>query len=226
MTAEPCAYPLFRQRFLQPLACGDGNAAAAAAAPPPPACAPADPALSPTKAAARMGGLRVLDLRALPRDDGPPTELRARKEKLAHYERQCSRVAPGLYVGAEWVAKSRAALAEAGITHVVNCVGFLYPPYFEPELAYQTLYLQGALPTGRRVLAGRPPACLPACPPACLPGLLCNTRWLPERSDVAAGVPAVACSTHQRLRHGLPAAVPQTRPARTSCACCTTSLTS
>lgn len=102
-----------------------------------------DPQLSPTKAASRMGNLRVLDLRTLPRDDGPPTELRARKEKLAFFERQCSRVAEGLYVGAEHVARSRDTLREAGITHVVNCVGFLYPPYFENELRYQVLYLQG-----------------------------------------------------------------------------------
>lgn len=137
-----CAFPLFRDRFLQPLAGGDGSGAPNRGFPA--SSAPAsDPALSPTKAASRMGNLRVLDLRALPRDDGPPTELRARKEKLAHFERQCSRVGDGLYVGAEWVAKSREALAAAGITHVVNCVGFLYPPYFEAELAYQTLYLQG-----------------------------------------------------------------------------------
>ena len=143
-----CAFPLFRERFLlQPVAGSDGSAAVAG-----PLSAPSgptsDPTLSPTKAASRMGNLRVLDLRALPRDDGPPTELRARKEKLAHFERQCSRVGDGLYVGAEWVAKSREALAAAGITHVVNCVGFLYPPYFEAELAYQTLYLQGACGAG------------------------------------------------------------------------------
>ncbi|KAI3425800.1 hypothetical protein D9Q98_007775 [Chlorella vulgaris] len=101
-----------------------------------------DPQLSPTKAASRMGNLQVLDLRTLPRDDGPPTELRARKEKLAFFERQCSRVAEGLYVGAEHVARSRDTLREAGITHIVNCVGFLYPPYFENELRYQVLYLQ------------------------------------------------------------------------------------
>lgn len=148
-----CSFPLFRQRYLLQALDVHANVDAApglggASCPSGP---PQDPALSPTKgAAARMGSLRVLDLRALPRDDGPPTELRARKEKLAHFERQCSRVADGLYVGAEWVAKSREALADAGITHVVNCVGFLYPPYFEGELAYQTLYLQGGCCVGWR----------------------------------------------------------------------------
>jgi hypothetical protein len=92
-----------------------------------------------------MNNLRVLDLRTLPRDDGPPTELRARKEKLAYFERQCSRVAEGLYVGAEHVARSRETLRQAGITHIVNCVGFLYPAFFADELSYKVLYLQGAL---------------------------------------------------------------------------------
>lgn len=158
MAAPSCAYPLFRDQFWQREPLGDGNAPAPAAGPPAaaaPACPAAsgsasggaapqrDPALSPSKAASRMGNLRVLDLRSLPRDDGPPTELRARKEKLAHFERQCTRVAEGLYVGAEAVARSRAALQEEGITHVINCVGFLYPAHFEGELDYQTLYLQG-----------------------------------------------------------------------------------
>jgi hypothetical protein len=150
MAVPTCAFPLFRERFLQPLQ--EGNAppaglAALAACPGSQGGCP-DPQLSPTKAASRMGNLRVLDLRALPRDDGPPTELRARKEKLAHFERQCSRVAEGLYVGAEHVAKSRESLRQAGITHVVNCVGFLYPPYFEDELQYKVLYLQGEAQQG------------------------------------------------------------------------------
>lgn len=180
MAASSCAYPLFRERFWQrePLADGNGPAVAPPAGGPPGSVAASaagggrDPALSPTKAANRMGALRMLDLRALPRDDGPPTELRARKEKLAHFERQCTRVADGLYVGAEAVARCRGTLAEAGITHVVNCVGFLYPAHFDGELAYQTLYLQGA-PW---------PSSLP-----CLAGCCCCSR-------LHAG-----CSWHQRL---------------------------
>jgi hypothetical protein len=103
---------------------------------------------SPKKgAAAKLANLSVLDLGTLPRDDSPPTELRARKEKLAFFERQCSHIDYNLYVGAEYVAKSREVLRDSGITHVVNCVGFLYPPYFEDELQYNTLYLQGKLLT-------------------------------------------------------------------------------
>lgn len=91
----------------------------------------------------RMGSLKALDLQTLPRDDGPPTELRTRKEKLAFYDQQCSYVGDRLYVSGETVAKNRDILRGSGITHIVNCVGFLYPPYFEDEFKYQTLYLQG-----------------------------------------------------------------------------------
>lgn len=100
---------------------------------------------SPLKNYDRRGqNLTFLDLKTLSREEGPPTELRARKEKLAYFERRCSRVCEGLYVGAEPVARSREALKECGITHVINCVGFLYPAYFEDDgIAYQVLHLQG-----------------------------------------------------------------------------------
>ena len=55
-----------------------------------------------------------------------------------------ARFRQGLFVGGESVARSRDVLRSAGITHVVNCVGFLYPAYFAPELQYKTLFLQGA----------------------------------------------------------------------------------
>eukprot|EP00887_Chlorella_sp_A99_P007946 scaffold12.g7946.t1 len=92
----------------------------------------------------RLEGLpRLTLLESLPRDDGPLTEVRGRKQKLAHFDKQCSEVGAGVYVGSEAVAKNRDTLRASGITHVVNCVGFLYPPYFEGELQYITLYLQG-----------------------------------------------------------------------------------
>ncbi|KAL4548273.1 hypothetical protein Ndes2526B_g00853 [Nannochloris sp. 'desiccata'] len=92
--------------------------------------------------APKPSSLRALDLQILPRDDGPPTELRRKKEKLAHYETQCSHVGDRLFVGGEVVAKSLDILLQSDITHVVNCVGFLYPAYFESNFSYQTLYLQ------------------------------------------------------------------------------------
>ncbi len=84
-----------------------------------------------------------LDLTALQREDGPPTELQARREKFSYFERHCSEVAPGLFIGSDAVAKSRKILQDACITHVVNCVGFLYPSYFNDELIYKVLFLQG-----------------------------------------------------------------------------------
>lgn len=132
-------FPLFTSRFLSP-SITDGREDPTSIA----AGRSSDVRTSPPPAAPRIGGLRVLDLRALPRDDGPPTELRTRKEKLAHFEKECTPVGDNLFVGAEVVAKSRQILNDAGITHIVNCVGFLYPQYFEDEVKYQTLYLQGA----------------------------------------------------------------------------------
>lgn len=87
--------------------------------------------------------LTGLDLTALQREDGPPTELQARREKFTYFEKHCSEVADGLYIGSDAVAKSRQTLKDAHITHVINCVGFLYPSYFKDELSYKVLYLQG-----------------------------------------------------------------------------------
>ena len=77
------------------------------------------------------------------RDEGPPTELRARRDKFAFFEQQCSEITPGLFLGSDAVARNWETLEAAGITHVVNCVGFIYPAYFESKLTYKVLYLQG-----------------------------------------------------------------------------------
>ena len=90
-------------------------------------------------------GPMKLDLSALSRSDGPPSELQARREKYAFFEKQCSEVADGLFLGSDIVARNRGVLRAAGITHVINCVGFLYPAYFKEELEYLVLYLQGQL---------------------------------------------------------------------------------
>lgn len=86
-----------------------------------------------------------MDIRALrdARGDGPPSELQARREKYAFFEKHCSEVAEGLFLGSDVVARNRDTLRAAGVTHVINCVGFLYPAYFKDELTYLTLYLQG-----------------------------------------------------------------------------------
>lgn len=128
-------FPLFSERFLAPVTRSTSS----------PAVLTNDNIANSLPVAPRIGSLRALDLRTLPRDDGPPTELRTRKEKLAHFEKECTHVGDQLYVGAEVVAKSRQILQSAGITHIVNCVGMLYPQYFENEVKYQTLYLNGTL---------------------------------------------------------------------------------
>ena len=139
------SFPLFSRRFLQ----RDDDVPRVGVLAPPAKLTPdhlrANSSAAAPAPAAKPSSLRVLDLGTLPRDDGPPTELRTRKEKLAHYEQQCSFVGDRLFVGGEVVAKSLDILQQSHITHVINCVGFLYPPYFESHFSYQTLYLQGML---------------------------------------------------------------------------------
>lgn len=89
--------------------------------------------------------LKTLDLAALPREDGPVSETQLRRKKYQFYEKQCSQIEGGLYLSGDVVARSRETLREAGITHVLNCVGFICKEYFADEgLIYKTYYLQGA----------------------------------------------------------------------------------
>eukprot|EP00850_Spirogloea_muscicola_P013521 SM000092S24489 [mRNA] locus=s92:249987:253229:- [translate_table: standard] len=77
---------------------------------------------------------------------GEASELQARRDKFAFFEKECSKVADHVYLGSDVVAKNRDKLRECGITHVLNCVGFVCPEYFPSELEYKTLWLQ-ARPT-------------------------------------------------------------------------------
>ncbi|GAQ77843.1 Dual specificity phosphatase [Klebsormidium nitens] len=85
-----------------------------------------------------------LDLGALQMGNpvAEPTEIQARRTKFAYFEKHCSRVAEHVYLGSDVVARSREILRESGITHVLNCVGFVCPEYFAGELVYKTLWLQ------------------------------------------------------------------------------------
>jgi protein-tyrosine phosphatase len=75
-------------------------------------------------------------------DTGPMTEIRARKDKLDACSKQASRIAAGLFVGGDVVAKDRDVLQAAKISHVINCVGQLYESYFEEQgIKYLTLFL-------------------------------------------------------------------------------------
>lgn len=70
---------------------------------------------------------------------------------LPYHAPTMTQVADGLYVSGEAVARDRSVLAQNSITHVVNCVGALYPEYFKNDgIQYKTLWLQGEA-TGTQV---------------------------------------------------------------------------
>lgn len=72
----------------------------------------------------------------------PTREFGSNKERLAFYEKECSRIVDHIYLGSELVAKNREVLRQNRITHVLNCVGFVCPEYFKGDLVYKTLWLQ------------------------------------------------------------------------------------
>ncbi|XVF85078.1 hypothetical protein PTKIN_Ptkin17bG0089500 [Pterospermum kingtungense] len=73
---------------------------------------------------------------------GANREFQLRRDKLAFYDKECSRIADHVYLGSDAVAKNREVLRKNGITHVLNCVGFVCPEYFKNDLVYKTLWLQ------------------------------------------------------------------------------------
>ena len=85
-----------------------------------------------------------LDLGALQqvRDFQEPADVRARRDKFAYFDKQCSQILEHVFVGSDYVARNRSILAESSITHVLNCVGFVCPEYFPNEIGYKTLWLQ------------------------------------------------------------------------------------
>mmetsp|Transcript_7479 Transcript_7479/g.16214 ORF Transcript_7479/g.16214 Transcript_7479/m.16214 type:complete len:611 (+) Transcript_7479:177-2009(+) len=133
MSVVECEYPLFRRKFfggplwateqgLKPMDAGNVESA--------------------TGHHLQRPNLKTLDLKALPRDDGPPSETQLRRQKYLFFEKQCSNVADNLFLAGDYVAKNREILQHSGITHVVNCVGFICKEYFKGELQYKTYYLQ------------------------------------------------------------------------------------
>ncbi|XP_058193804.1 protein-tyrosine-phosphatase MKP1-like [Rhododendron vialii] len=71
----------------------------------------------------------------------PEREFECKKDKLAFFDKECSRITDHIYLGSDAVAKNREVLRDNGITHVLNCVGFVCPEYFKNELVYKTLWL-------------------------------------------------------------------------------------
>ncbi|PHU06601.1 hypothetical protein BC332_23090 [Capsicum chinense] len=65
-----------------------------------------------------------------------------RREKISFFDKECSKVAEHVFLGGDAVAKDKDILKQNGITHVLNCVGFVCPEYFKSDFVYQTLWLQ------------------------------------------------------------------------------------
>ena len=70
------------------------------------------------------------------------SELTIRREKFAHFEKHCTRVAPSVFVAGEAVARNLETLREHAITHVINCNAFVVRNHFEDALEYKALWLQ------------------------------------------------------------------------------------
>ncbi|GJP59273.1 hypothetical protein CLOP_g10173 [Closterium sp. NIES-67] len=71
-----------------------------------------------------------------------PMDVRARKQKFLFFEKECSQIMAHVFVGSDAVARDRDILRKSGITHVLNCVGFVCPEYFPGDIIYKTLWLQ------------------------------------------------------------------------------------
>ncbi|XP_057754991.1 protein-tyrosine-phosphatase MKP1 [Arachis stenosperma] len=65
-----------------------------------------------------------------------------KRDRIAFFDKECSKVAEHVYLGGDAVAKNRDILKQNGITHILNCVGFVCPEYFKADFVYRTLWLQ------------------------------------------------------------------------------------
>ena len=73
---------------------------------------------------------------------GPGQVFQLRRDKLAFFDKECSKIAEHVYLGSDTVAKDEEVLRRHGITHVLNCVGFVCPEYFKTNFVYKTLWLR------------------------------------------------------------------------------------
>lgn len=82
-----------------------------------------------------------LDLSSIQRNPDRNGGL-VKRDKIACFDKECSKVAQHVYLGGDAVARDRDILRDNGITHVLNCVGFVCPEYFKCDFVYRTLWLQ------------------------------------------------------------------------------------
>ncbi|XP_068637352.1 protein-tyrosine-phosphatase MKP1-like [Aristolochia californica] len=94
----------------------------------------------PTPSGSSNRGLK-LDLSSFQQKPDPTGTL-VKKDKIAFFDKECSKVAEHIYLGGDAVARDRGILIKNGITHVLNCVGFVSPEYFKADFVYKTLWLQ------------------------------------------------------------------------------------
>lgn len=89
----------------------------------------------------KSGERLKLDLSAIQQSSDRNVGL-VKRDKIAFFDKECSRVEEHVYLGGDAVAKDRDILKQNGITHVLNCVGFVCPEYFKSDFVYRTLWLQ------------------------------------------------------------------------------------
>ncbi|KAK7858257.1 protein-tyrosine-phosphatase mkp1 [Quercus suber] len=95
----------------------------------------------PTPSGRGNGERLKLDLSSIQRNPDKNGGL-VKRDKIAFFDKECSKVAEHIYLGGDAVAKDRNILKQNGITHVLNCVGFVCPEYFKADFVYRTLWLQ------------------------------------------------------------------------------------
>uniref|UniRef100_A0A2P2K6P2 Uncharacterized protein MANES_07G110400 n=1 Tax=Rhizophora mucronata TaxID=61149 RepID=A0A2P2K6P2_RHIMU len=95
----------------------------------------------PTPSGNKSGERLKLDLSSIQRNTDSNGGL-GKKDRIAFFDKECSKVAEHVYLGGDAVARDRGILKQNGITHVLNCVGFVCPEYFKSDFVYRTLWLQ------------------------------------------------------------------------------------
>ncbi|KAF7820473.1 protein-tyrosine-phosphatase MKP1-like [Senna tora] len=95
----------------------------------------------PTPSGRGNGERLKLDLSSIQRNPDKNGGL-VKRDKIAFFDKECSKVAQHIYLGGDAVARDRDILKQNGITHILNCVGFVCPEYFKADFVYRTLWLQ------------------------------------------------------------------------------------
>ena len=134
----------------------------------------------------RPMGLNLDALRDNSEEAAPESELQIRRRKFDFFEKHCTRVADGLYVAGEAVAKNRATLDEHGITHVINCNAFIIPNYFEPDLNVQIPLAPGYPRRGHLVASSSTASTSSAPPTATADASSCTVPKVSSRSASVA----------------------------------------